>query len=127
MLGSVETHDTLCRKLAREADAAVVSVDYRLHGAQVGVDASRLAVGGDSSGANLALVVLNRRCEALRTALLFSVTALLLGNMFLAEPIPVYEIAGAATIGLGLLSIDGRLPRRVMRVISERLAVRGRR
>ena len=93
MLGSVETHDTLCRMLAREADAAVVSVDYRLapehrfpvpveecifacdwlaeHGAQVGVDASRLAVGGDSSGANLALAVLDRRREALRTALLF--------------------------------------------------------
>ena len=59
--------------------------------------------------------------------LLIPVTALLLGNMFLAEPIPVYEIAGAATIGLGLLSIDGRLPRRAMRVISERLAVPGRR
>ena len=59
--------------------------------------------------------------------LLIPVTALLLGNMFLAEPILVYEIAGAATIGLGLLSIDGRLPRRAMRVISERLAVPGRR
>ena len=59
--------------------------------------------------------------------LLIPVTALLLGNMFLAEPILVYEIAGAAIIGLGLLSIDGRLPRRAMHVISERLAVPGRR
>ncbi len=59
--------------------------------------------------------------------LLIPVTALLLGNMFLAEPILLYEIAGAATIGLGLLSIDGRLPRRAMRVISERLAVREKR
>ncbi len=59
--------------------------------------------------------------------LLIPVTALLLGNRFLAEPILVYEIAGAATIGLGLLSIDGRLPRRATRVISERLAVPGRR
>ena len=55
--------------------------------------------------------------------LLIPVTALLLGNMFLAEPIFLHEIAGAAIIGLGLLSIDGRLPRRAMRVISERLAV----
>ena len=55
--------------------------------------------------------------------LLIPVTALLLGNMFLAETILLYEIAGAATIGLGLLSIDGRLPRRAMRVIAERLAV----
>ena len=43
--------------------------------------------------------------------LLIPVTALLLGTMFLAEPILVYELAGAATIGLGLLFIDGRLPR----------------
>ncbi len=93
MLGSVESHDTLCRLLAREADAAVVSVDYRLapehhfpvpveeclfacdwlteHGAEIGADASRLAVGGDSAGANLALAVLDQRREALRTALLF--------------------------------------------------------
>ena len=59
--------------------------------------------------------------------LLIPVTALLLGTMFLAEPILVYELAGAATIGLGLLFIDGRLPRRAMRVISKRLAVPGRR
>ncbi len=93
MLGSIESHDTLCRLLAREADAAVVSVDYRLapehrfpvpveeglfvcdwlagHGEEVGVDGSRLAVGGDSAGANLALAVLDRRREALTTALLF--------------------------------------------------------
>ena len=51
---------------------------------------------------------------------LVPLTALLLGNMFLAEPILLYEIAGVATIGLGLLSIDGRLPRRAMRVISKR-------
>ena len=48
-------------------------------------------------------------------------------TMFLAEPILLYEIAGAATIGLGLLSIDARLPRRAMRVISKRLAVPERR
>ena len=59
--------------------------------------------------------------------LLIPVTALLLGTMFLAEPILVYELAGAATIGLGLLFIDGRLPRRAMRVISKRLAIPGRR
>ena len=59
--------------------------------------------------------------------LLMPVTALLLGNLFLAEPIFVRELAGAATIGLGLMFIDGRLPRRAMRVASKRLAVRGRR
>ncbi len=93
MLGSIESHDTLCRLLAREAAATVVSVDYRLapehrfpvaveeclfaadwlagHGAEIGVDTARLAVGGDSAGANLALAVLDRRRETLATALLF--------------------------------------------------------
>ena len=48
--------------------------------------------------------------------LLIPVTALALGNLFLSEPILVFEIAGAATIGLGLLFIDGRLPRRAARL-----------
>ena len=52
--------------------------------------------------------------------LLMPVTALLLGNLFLAEPIVLRELAGAATIGLGLLFIDGRLPRRAMRAASRR-------
>jgi len=59
--------------------------------------------------------------------LLIPVTALLLGNVFLDEPIRVYELAGATTIGLGLLFIDGRLLRRVMRVISARRVGSGKR
>ena len=92
MLGSIETHDTMCRLLARDAGAAVVSVDYRLapehrfpvaveecvfacdwlaaHGAEIGVDTGRLAVGGDSAGANLALTVLNERRAPLRAGIL---------------------------------------------------------
>ena len=50
--------------------------------------------------------------------LLIPISALLLGNLFLAEPIFVHEVAGAATIGLGLLFIDGRLPRKVVRAMS---------
>ena len=57
--------------------------------------------------------------------LLMPVTALLLGNLFLAEPVFVRELAGAATIGLGLLFIDGRLPRRAMRLASGRSAAGG--
>ena len=93
MLGSIETHDTMCRLLARESRAAVISVDYRLapehrfpvaveeclfacdwlveHGAEIGVDTARLAVGGDSAGANLALTVLNERRTPLRAGILF--------------------------------------------------------
>ncbi len=41
--------------------------------------------------------------------LLIPITALFLGNVFLAETIRTNEIFGAAIIGLGLLFIDGRL------------------
>ncbi|QEA14579.1 alpha/beta hydrolase [Comamonas flocculans] len=75
-IGSVQTHDVLCRELARLSGAAVVSLDYRLapehrfpvasndtwdalswladHGASLGLDTTRLAVGGDSAGGTLA-------------------------------------------------------------------------
>ena len=86
VIGDLDTHDTLCRQLANGAGCAVVSVDYRLgpehrfpaavddcvaatrwvqtHAAALNVDATRLAVGGDSAGGNLAAVV----CIALREA-----------------------------------------------------------
>lgn len=59
--------------------------------------------------------------------LLIPVTALLLGNSFLDEPILIHVLDGAVTIGLGLLFIDGRIPCRAMRVVSERLVVSGKR
>lgn len=77
-VGSVATHDSLCRHLSHLAQCAVVSVDYRLapehkfptavhdawdavqwlaaQGAALGLDTSRLAVGGDSAGGTLAAV-----------------------------------------------------------------------
>ncbi|SFD96461.1 acetyl esterase [Paracidovorax konjaci] len=77
-VGSIATHDTLCREIARRAGCAVVSLDYRLapehrfptavhdtwdalawlaaEGASLGLDPARLAVGGDSAGGTLAAV-----------------------------------------------------------------------
>jgi acetyl esterase len=78
VIGSIQTHDILCRELSRLSGAAVVSVDYRLapehpfaaaqndawdalqwlvaQGAALGLDATKIAVGGDSAGGKLAAV-----------------------------------------------------------------------
>lgn len=79
VLGSLDSHDSLCRFLARHAEVAVLAVDYRLapehafpaavddavaafryavaNAASLGVDPDRVAVAGDSAGGNLAAVV----------------------------------------------------------------------
>lgn len=86
VLGGLDSHDSLCRSLALGTPCHVLAVDYRLapehrfptafldaedalawlleHGGRHGLDAQRLAVGGDSVGGTLAAAL----CIAVRDA-----------------------------------------------------------
>jgi acetyl esterase len=76
VIGDLDSHDVLCRRLANDAGCLVLSVHYRLapehkfpaafddsvaamhyavaHADQIGADPAKIAVGGDSAGGNLA-------------------------------------------------------------------------
>ena len=78
VIGDLDTHDVVCRTLCAGSGCAVVAVDYRMgpehrfpaavddthaavrwvraQAAALGLDGTRLAIGGDSAGGNLAAV-----------------------------------------------------------------------
>ncbi|MBK8595377.1 MAG: alpha/beta hydrolase [Holophagales bacterium] len=83
---SIDTHDRVMRELAARAGVTVVAVDYAMapeakfpvaltqvcsvvrylssRGAELGIDPSRLALGGDSAGANLSVAACLRLRES---------------------------------------------------------------
>lgn len=103
LLGSVESHDRICRALANASGAVVLNVGYRCapestfptapddalaatrwahaNASALGADPGRLAVAGDSAGGNLAAVV----CQDLRDA----------GEPFVRFQLLVYPVSTA--------------------------------
>ncbi|MBA4740668.1 MAG: alpha/beta hydrolase [Burkholderiales bacterium] len=79
VIGDLESHDSVCRALSNQTDCIVVAVDYRLapeykfpaavidcefaltwvaeHAVAIGGNKTKIAVGGDSAGGNLAAAV----------------------------------------------------------------------
>ena len=79
VIGDLETAEFNCRKMANDVECVVISIDYRLapetpfpgaiddcfvatewifdNGVDIGIDMTRIAVGGDSAGGNLAACV----------------------------------------------------------------------
>lgn len=86
VFGDLDSHDALCRRLAHYGDVRVIAVNYRLapehpfpaavedaiaafcdiaaRAEEFGVDISRMAVGGDSAGANLSTVTARHAAQA---------------------------------------------------------------
>lgn len=112
---SIDTHDRLMREYAARAGIAVAGVEYSLspeakfptaleeiviahrwlreHGSGYGIDASRLAIGGDSAGANLAVTAnlkMRDNGDELSSAMLLNYGA------FGHAPTPSYDRYGGA-------------------------------
>ncbi len=92
VIGDLDTHDGICRSLANKSGHAVLAVEYRLapehkfpaavddsitalkwahdNAKNLGIDSSRIAVGGDSAGGNLAAVVAQQQVVPLKFQML---------------------------------------------------------
>jgi len=95
VLGDLDSHDTVCRRLANQTQGCVVSVDYRMapefpfpaavddsaaaidwivsQADALAIDPARVAVGGDSAGGNLAAVMALMARDGVLPAICFQV------------------------------------------------------
>lgn len=125
VIGDLDTADHTCRALANRAGAVVVSVDYRLapehpapaalddcmaalmwtveNAEMLGVDATKVAVGGDSAGGNLAALVCQRSRDEFGPdidfqLLVYPVTDLTLGHPSMDENAEGYFLTKDAMV-----------------------------
>jgi len=108
VVGDLDMADTVCRTLCREGQLVVVSVDYRLapehkfpaglddmitavrwvaqNGRDIGIDTSRIAVGGDSAGGNLAAAAAQALAAKLSQSLRFQVLVYPVTDLTCSQP-----------------------------------------
>jgi acetyl esterase len=97
IVGGLDSADSICRTIARLSGCVVIAVRYRLapehaltasredflaalewvaqHGAALGIDTTRLAIGGDSAGGNICAAVAQRTARGNGPALCLQVLA----------------------------------------------------
>jgi len=108
VIGSIDTHDSLCRQLCNASGCQLISVDYRLapehpfpaafddcvtvtrwvhaHADMLRIDPARIAVGGDSAGGQLAAAVTLAMRESPECALAFQLLIYPVTNMRDSSP-----------------------------------------
>lgn len=108
VVGDLDMADPVCRTICRDGEVIVVSVDYRLapehkfpaglddmiavtrwvarNGADIGIDTSRIAVGGDSAGGNLAAATMQALAAELGSALRFQVLVYPVTDLTCSQP-----------------------------------------
>lgn len=121
VIGSLDSHDGLCRALAVASGIDIVSVDYRLapehpfpaglddvraalhfvvrEAGALGLDPARIGIGGDSAGANLAAVVALESRDRSLPSIRVQILACPVLDLSLSMPSQALDIEGLAVNG----------------------------
>lgn len=133
VLGNLDTHDDICRRLANRSHVAVLAVDYRLapehpypaalddfraalswvleHGGEHDLNPDRVLVGGDSAGGTLAAAVaLERPDDVAAQVLLYPPLDLTLSQPSQGEGWVGYPLSSAGMLHFSKLYLQGADP-----------------